>query len=70
MVRIYYKFPDQGEPVYEAFFLQLKQALYLQALILMEDFSHPAVCWEKVMVSTSDPGYYWSQLMVTFWFRY
>jgi len=34
----YYRLPDQGEPVHEAFLLQ-------KALILMEDFNHPDICW-------------------------
>jgi len=39
-----YRPPDQVEPADEAFFLQLQQALSLQALILLGDFKHPDIC--------------------------
>jgi len=32
---IYYRLPDQSEPTDEAFFLQLQQSLYSQALVLL-----------------------------------
>jgi len=44
VVRIYYRPSDQGEPVDEAFLLQLQEALHLQALNLMGDFSHQDIC--------------------------
>jgi len=43
--------PDQGEPTDEAFFLQLQEALCLQALVLLGDFNHPNICWKSSMVS-------------------
>lgn len=44
VVRIYYRPSDQGEPVYEAFLLQLQGALHLHTLNLMGDFSHQDIC--------------------------
>ena len=41
--------PDQGEPVDEAFLLQLQEVSCLQALILMGDFNHPDICWDTVI---------------------
>ena len=40
VVRVYYRPPDQGEPVDEAFLLQLQEVSCLHALILMGDFNH------------------------------
>ncbi|KAJ7415207.1 hypothetical protein BTVI_38929 [Pitangus sulphuratus] len=46
MVGVYCMSPDQGEPVYETFLLQLQEAFCSQA-ILMGDFNHLDVCWES-----------------------
>lgn len=46
-----YRLFDQGEPVDKAFFLQLQEALQLQALVLLEDFSHLEICWKISMAS-------------------
>ena len=43
VVGVYNRPPDQGEPVDEAFLLQLPEASSLQALVLMGDFNHPEV---------------------------
>jgi len=45
--REYYRPPDQGEPVDEAFLLQLQEALHSHALILTRDFNHSDVCWKS-----------------------
>jgi len=37
---------DQGQPVDEAL-LQLQKWYSLQTLVLMEDFSHPDICWDS-----------------------
>lgn len=42
MVGVYYRPPDQGEPVDVAILLQLEEVSYLQAL-LMGKFNHPNV---------------------------
>ena len=47
---MYYRPPDQEEPVDEAFLLQLQETAHLQVLILMGDFNHQDVCWESSMV--------------------
>jgi len=44
VVGIYSRSPDQGEPTDEAVFLQLQEALRLQALVLLGDFNHPDIC--------------------------
>ena len=44
VVAVYYRLPDQGERIDEAFFLQLQVASHSQALILLGDFSHPNIC--------------------------
>ncbi|GAB0179484.1 hypothetical protein GRJ2_000413700 [Grus japonensis] len=41
---VYYRLPDQGEPVDEAFLLQLQETSHLQALILLRDSNHPDIC--------------------------
>lgn len=47
MVGVYYRLPDQGEIVDEAFLLQLQEASHPQALTLMKVFNHLFVCWER-----------------------
>ncbi|GAB0204618.1 mitochondrial enolase superfamily member 1 [Grus japonensis] len=37
--------PDQEEEVDEAFYRQLEVALRSQALVVVEDFNHPDICW-------------------------
>jgi len=48
---VYYRLPNQGEPTDKAFFLQLQEALHLQALILLGDFNHPNICWKSSTAS-------------------
>ncbi|KAK4807155.1 hypothetical protein QYF61_024275 [Mycteria americana] len=43
--------PDQGEPVDEAFLLQLWEASRSQALILLGDFNYPDTCWKSSTAS-------------------
>jgi len=40
-VVVFYRPPDQGEPVGEVFLLQLQELLQLQAFILMQGFNFP-----------------------------
>lgn len=48
VVGISYRPPDQREPADEAFLLQLQQASYTQAPVLMGGcFNHPDFCWES-----------------------
>lgn len=48
---VYYRLPDQREPVDEAFLLQLQEALCSQALVLLGDLNCPDICWESSTVS-------------------
>jgi len=50
VVVVCYRPPDQGEPVGEAFLLQLQEVLCAQALVLMGDFNHLDICWDTSMV--------------------
>ncbi|GAB0204592.1 mitochondrial enolase superfamily member 1 [Grus japonensis] len=45
VVDVYYRPPDQEEEVDEAFYRQLEVASRSQALVLVEDFNHPDICW-------------------------
>ena len=45
-----YRPPDQEEAVDEAFLLQRQEVSCLRALLLMEDFNHPDICWDSAMV--------------------
>ncbi|XP_073186763.1 uncharacterized protein [Lepidochelys kempii] len=47
VVGVYYRPPDQGEEVDEAFFWQLTEVTRSHALVLMGDFNHPDICWES-----------------------
>ncbi|GAB0209348.1 hypothetical protein GRJ2_003400500 [Grus japonensis] len=47
MVGVYYRPSDQGEPVDEAFLLELWEASCSQTLILLGDFNHPDICWKS-----------------------
>ncbi|XP_014813222.1 PREDICTED: uncharacterized protein LOC106897227 [Calidris pugnax] len=47
VVGVYYRPPDQAEPVNDAFLLQLEEASRSQALILLGDFNHPDICWKS-----------------------
>ena len=47
MVGVYYKPPNQGKPVDEAFLLNLQEASHLYTLILMRVFNNMDVCWEN-----------------------
>ena len=42
---------DQVESVDEAFFLQLQEVSWLQALVLLGEFNHTHICWKSSMVS-------------------
>jgi len=57
---LHYRLPDQGEPVDEAFLLQLQEASRSEFLILIGDFKHPDVYWGKqhgkVQVNQETPG--------------
>ena len=44
MVGVYYRPPDQGEPVDKAFLLQLQEVLHLQSHIQTKDFNHSDIC--------------------------
>lgn len=50
MFGVYYRPPDQEEPVDEAFLCQL-QVSHSQALILMGNFNHLDICWQGNMDS-------------------
>ncbi|KAK4830418.1 hypothetical protein QYF61_011042 [Mycteria americana] len=47
VVGVYYRPPNQGEPIDEAFFLQLQEASRSQPLVLLGDFNHPNICWKS-----------------------
>ncbi|XP_010076677.1 PREDICTED: rho GTPase-activating protein 18-like, partial [Pterocles gutturalis] len=47
VVGVCYRPPDQGEPVDEAFLLQLQEVFCVQDLDLMGDFSHLDICWDS-----------------------
>ncbi|KAK4824986.1 hypothetical protein QYF61_022512 [Mycteria americana] len=51
VVGVYYRPPNLGEPIDEAFLLHLQEALCLQALILLGDFNHPDICWKSSTAS-------------------
>ena len=51
MIGVYYRPPDQGEAVVEAFLLQMREALCLWALILVGDFNHPDISWKDHMAN-------------------
>lgn len=44
-VGVYYRLPDQEEEIDEAFYKMLEIASQSLALILMEDFNCPDICW-------------------------
>ncbi|KAK4819764.1 hypothetical protein QYF61_011364 [Mycteria americana] len=48
--------PNQGEPTDEAFFLQLQEASYSQALFLLGYFNQPYICWKRSMASCKQSG--------------
>ena len=52
VVGVYYRPPDQEEPVDEAFLLQLQKALHSGALNLLRDFNHLDVYWESHVVGS------------------
>ncbi|GAB0201705.1 hypothetical protein GRJ2_002636100 [Grus japonensis] len=51
VVGVYYRLPDQGEPIDEAFLLQLQEASHSQALILLGDFNRSDICWKSTTAS-------------------
>lgn len=48
---LYYRPPDQDEPVDEAFLHQLQEISCSQTLVLMRDFNHPYIHWQDNMTS-------------------
>lgn len=44
-VGVYYRLPDQEEEIDEAFYKMLEIASQSLALILMENFNCPDICW-------------------------
>lgn len=48
---VVYRPPDKEEAVDKALLLQPQEVSRLQALVLMEDFNHPDICWQDNMVS-------------------
>ena len=55
MIGVYYRLPDQVEHVDEAFYFQLQEASQSQALVLLEVFNHPNICYISSMVSCRQP---------------
>jgi len=51
VVVVYYRPPNQGEPVDKAFFLQLQEASRSQSLVLLGDFNHPDIGWKSSTAS-------------------
>ncbi|GAB0209484.1 hypothetical protein GRJ2_003414100 [Grus japonensis] len=51
VVSVYYRPPDQGEPIDEAFLLQLPEASCSTVLILLGSFNHPDISWKSSMAS-------------------
>ncbi|KAK4809957.1 hypothetical protein QYF61_002914 [Mycteria americana] len=47
--------PNQGEPIDEAFLLQLQESSRFQALVLLGYFDHPDICWKSSMLSCRQP---------------
>jgi len=47
VVGIYYRPPDQGEPVDKAFLLQLQEVSHLWGLVWMGDITHLDICWDS-----------------------
>ncbi|GAB0204272.1 hypothetical protein GRJ2_002892800 [Grus japonensis] len=47
IVDVYSRPPDQEEQVDEAFYRELKGSSCLQVLVLMVDFNHPNICWDR-----------------------
>lgn len=41
----------QGKGADEEFFLQVQESTCLQALILIEDFNYPDICWKSGMAN-------------------
>ena len=69
VIGVYYRPPDQGETVDEAFLLQMREASCSRALVLMGDFNHPDISWIDHMASCKRSGGSWNVLMITFWSR-
>jgi len=46
VVGVYYRLPDQAEPINEAL-LQIQEASRSQSLFLLGDFNHPDICWKS-----------------------
>lgn len=55
VVGVCYRPPGQEEDVDEAFFRQVKEASYFQALVLMESVSHSYICWRDNTVEHKKP---------------
>ncbi|GAB0186388.1 hypothetical protein GRJ2_001104100 [Grus japonensis] len=52
VVGVYHMQTDQGEPVDEAFLLQLQEASRSQALVLLGNFNHFDICWKVARRAT------------------
>lgn len=57
-----------SEEIVRGGLLQLKEASWLQAIILVGDLNHPDICWESY--TASNPGGFCSELHMTSWSRY
>ena len=56
VVDVYYRLPNQGEPIHEAFLLQLREASRSQALILLRDFNQPDIYGKVALQAAGNPG--------------
>ena len=51
MIGVYYRPPDLGEAVDEAFLLQIWEASCSQSLVMVGDLNHQDICWKDHTVS-------------------
>jgi len=56
MAGVYYRLPDQGEPIDKAFLLQLQEASRSQALVLLGDLNHLTSAGKAAQRAAGDPG--------------
>lgn len=56
VIEVYYRMPNQEEPVDEALLLQLQEVSHPQAFIQMGDFNHQDVCWEGNTLGCKQSG--------------
>ena len=52
VIGVYYRPPDQSEPVDEVFYLQLQEMSQSLALVLLGDFNHLDICWKSSIASS------------------